>query len=282
MQLQDRYGELLVSLRAPISSQAGSYRSDAPVAAAYEAEVLETLGLSGLPVLPAEQQLPLSAAGVSGLVRDNFRSMASTHGAPAAAALDAGFAALRALTELAYLETCSSASLSHGVTVDAAATFSHTERSSGSGSSSSGGAAPQHWFAYRLRVTNGNSFPVRILGRSWVVTNAGGELEGFVVPADNAVVGQRPLLLPGGCFEYTSCTPLRKLGPGPGFMQGELLLELYEHGTTGPPSSRASVPVEPFKLQTPEIAAAAAAHARTPSSSSQSSCDSGQLQQPLQ
>ncbi|KAF8055096.1 2-carboxy-D-arabinitol-1-phosphatase [Scenedesmus sp. PABB004] len=284
-QLERLHPGMRLSIRAPVSSAAGSYNARAKSGAAYQLECLNAL-VPGLAVAPGAEQLPLCAAGLRELVRANFRAHAGAGsgapgggagdgGAPPLAPLDQGFAALRALPALAYLEACSSSATTEGVTIEA--TAAHTRTDAGKG------GQPEHWFSYRIRVANARHHAVKVLGRGWVVSNAAGELEGFVPLApDNAVVGQQPVVPPGGCFEYHSCTPLRG-GGGAGQMAGHLLVELLDppgggggggdagggSGTSdgdgdgdgdGAPQ-RIAMPVAPFQLATPAMVAAAAAAA---------------------
>ncbi len=72
----------------------------------------------------------------------------------------------------------------------------------------------QFVWAYRVRIENGGNEPVRVLGRTWMITDARGRTQH--VDADG-VVGEQPLLDPGETFEYTSGTPLET---PTGFMRG--------------------------------------------------------------
>ena len=69
-------------------------------------------------------------------------------------------------------------------------------------------------WAYRVRIENHGAERVQLLNRHWRITDAKGvtqEVEGL------GVVGEQPLLPPGGSFVYTSGCPL----PTPsGIMQG--------------------------------------------------------------
>lgn len=66
-------------------------------------------------------------------------------------------------------------------------------------------AAGRWFFAYRIRITNRGTVPVRLLNRHWVITDAHGEVEEVRGPG---VVGEQPTLAPGESFEYTSFCPL--------------------------------------------------------------------------
>lgn len=74
-------------------------------------------------------------------------------------------------------------------------------------------------WAYHVRIENMGSETVQLLNRFWRITDAVGasqEVRG------EGVVGEQPVLIPGGVFEYTSGTPL----PTPsGMMMGAYQME---------------------------------------------------------
>ena len=72
----------------------------------------------------------------------------------------------------------------------------------------------QYVWAYRIRIENTGDEPVRLLRRSWRITDARGRL---VEVNGEGVVGEQPSLDPGEAFEYTSGTPLDTPS---GFMTG--------------------------------------------------------------
>ncbi|AVJ16223.1 Co2+/Mg2+ efflux protein ApaG [Serratia rhizosphaerae] len=95
-------------------------------------------------------------------------------------------------------------------------------------------------FAYTITIRNLGRFNVQLLGRYWLITNANGrqtEVQG------EGVVGEQPLILPGGEFQYTSGavleTPL-------GTMEGHY--EMVDH--LGQPF-RTAIPV--FRLAIPTL-----------------------------
>jgi uncharacterized protein affecting Mg2+/Co2+ transport len=188
-------------------------------------------------VLPQEGQLPLSLHGLKQLVRDNFRAhSASTQqqqsgtssGQQQLSPLDQGFAALRALPQQVYLESCSSSYVLNDVIIEATSCYNPKAdpfASAGAITGSSSSSRDQ-WFLYRIRVTNNRDHCIKVLGRGWVISSALGELEGYVqLTADNGIVGQKPVIPPGACFEYYSCSSLKR-ATGPGTMKGQLLLSL--------------------------------------------------------
>jgi ApaG protein len=62
------------------------------------------------------------------------------------------------------------------------------------------------WFwAYHVRVENGGSQAVQLVSREWVISDGRGtrhEIRG------EGVVGEQPVLEPGGSFDYVSGCPL--------------------------------------------------------------------------
>jgi ApaG protein len=60
-------------------------------------------------------------------------------------------------------------------------------------------------WAYRVRIENHGSDTVRLLRRTWQITDARGRTQHVHGPG---VVGEQPTLGPGQSFEYTSGTPL--------------------------------------------------------------------------
>ena len=69
-------------------------------------------------------------------------------------------------------------------------------------------------FMYNIRISNVGSETAQLISREWVITNADGEVERVKGPG---VVGEQPVLPPGGSFEYTSYCPLKT---AVGAMQG--------------------------------------------------------------
>ena len=69
-------------------------------------------------------------------------------------------------------------------------------------------------WAYRVRIENHGADTVRLLRRTWQITDARGRTQHVHGPG---VVGEQPLLGPGQSFEYTSGTPLDTPS---GFMTG--------------------------------------------------------------
>src|SRR5687768_9994268 len=72
----------------------------------------------------------------------------------------------------------------------------------------------QYLFAYHIRISNVGSETAQLISREWIITNADGEVERVKGPG---VIGEQPVLAPGGSFEYTSYCPLKT---AVGSMQG--------------------------------------------------------------
>jgi uncharacterized protein affecting Mg2+/Co2+ transport len=178
------------------------------------------------------------------LVRDNFRAHSaatqqqqhqhqqrgeSSSAQQELSPLDQGFAALRALPQQVYLEACSSSCVTDGVLIEATSCYNPRAdpyASAGAVTGSSGSSSREQWFSYRIRVSNHRDHCIKVLGRGWVISSALGELEGYVkLAADNGIVGQQPVIPPGACFEYYSCSSLKR-PTGPGTMKGHLLVSL--------------------------------------------------------
>ena len=99
-------------------------------------------------------------------------------------------------------------------------------------------ADAQYFFAYRIRISNAGEETVQLLSRHWVITDGDGRVEHVRGPG---VVGEQPVLEPGGSFEYTSFCPL----PTPiGSMHGT-----YQMVTAG--GSAFDAEIAPFSLAVP-------------------------------
>jgi ApaG protein len=64
----------------------------------------------------------------------------------------------------------------------------------------------QYLFAYQVRISNVGTEAVKLVSREWIITSADGDVEHVKGPG---VVGEQPVLTPGGSFEYTSYCPLK-------------------------------------------------------------------------
>eukprot|EP00798_Chlamydomonas_sp_ICE-L_P010127 gene10127-8027_t len=156
-------------------------------------------------LFPNASQLPESDAvnptTVKECIRQNFRLPVQGKQS-SSERLDEAFKALRTMLEQKYLSRCSSISETEGVVVELVTKYDReaqhflTEKS-------------MHKFSYRVRVVNERTEPIRVLGRSWTILNDHGRVV-MDIPLDqnNRIVGQQPLVHPGGCFEYHSASAL--------------------------------------------------------------------------
>ena len=95
-------------------------------------------------------------------------------------------------------------------------------------------------WAYTVRIENTGDWPVRLVNRYWRIIDGLGrthEVRGA------GVVGEQPLLEPGGSFEYTSGTPLNTPS---GIMVGSYEMETASGG-------RMDVAIPAFSLDTPGV-----------------------------
>ena len=56
-------------------------------------------------------------------------------------------------------------------------------------------------FAYTITIENPGSITARLLNRRWIITDASGQVQEV---KGEGVVGEQPILQPGGTFRYTS------------------------------------------------------------------------------
>lgn len=62
------------------------------------------------------------------------------------------------------------------------------------------------WFwVYHIRIENGSDQPVQLLTRHWRITDANGDV---ALIDGEGVVGETPLIAPGGSHDYVSGCPL--------------------------------------------------------------------------
>ncbi|TDU00682.1 MULTISPECIES: Co2+/Mg2+ efflux protein ApaG [Azorhizobium] len=98
----------------------------------------------------------------------------------------------------------------------------------------------RHFWAYTIEVVNLGKVSVQLKSRHWVITDAHGHVEEV---HGAGVVGEEPVLPPGGRFEYTSGVPL---STPTGIMSGHYDM-LAETGETF------SVEVPAFSLDVPHM-----------------------------
>ncbi len=93
-------------------------------------------------------------------------------------------------------------------------------------------------WAYEVRIENCGGETVQLRNRSWRITDAIGTLLEVDGPG---VVGEQPVLKPGGAFEYTSGTPLSTPS---GIMVGSYEMEAAD-------GSHFDVEIPAFSLDSP-------------------------------
>lgn len=60
-------------------------------------------------------------------------------------------------------------------------------------------------WSYHVRIENGSADDVQLLDRHWIITDAAGRVEHVRGPG---VIGEQPVIAPGGSFDYVSGCPL--------------------------------------------------------------------------
>ncbi|HZM62046.1 MAG TPA: Co2+/Mg2+ efflux protein ApaG [Vicinamibacterales bacterium] len=95
-----------------------------------------------------------------------------------------------------------------------------------------------YFFQYHVRISNIGSEVTQLISREWIITNADGEVERV---RGLGVVGEQPVLPPGGSFEYTSFSDLKT---AVGSMQGS-----YQMVTSS--GERFDAVIAPFTLAMP-------------------------------
>lgn len=76
-----------------------------------------------------------------------------------------------------------------------------------------------YFFAYHIVIRNRGQESVQLISRHWTITDGKGQIEEV---RGEGVVGEQPILDPGGHFEYTSACPLKT---PIGSMIGEYILK---------------------------------------------------------
>jgi len=102
----------------------------------------------------------------------------------------------------------------------------------------------QYMWAYRIRIDNLGTETVQLLQRTWNIIDAKGRRQRV---HGDGVIGEQPVLAPGGHFEYTSGTPLETPS---GFMTG-----LY-HMVVTASGERFDVQIPSFSLDSPHQSSA--------------------------
>jgi ApaG protein len=78
----------------------------------------------------------------------------------------------------------------------------------------SSAASNEYFWAYTVEIVNRGSETVQLKTRHWRITDALGRIQEV---RGAGVIGEQPVLEPGGSFEYTSGVPLQTPS---GFMEG--------------------------------------------------------------
>ena len=96
------------------------------------------------------------------------------------------------------------------------------------------------FFAYHVVISNVGDEAAQLISREWIITDSDGNVERV---QGAGVVGETPMLEPGGTFEYTSFCPLRT---SMGSMQGGYMMR-----SSGGETFRAEI--APFTLAVPGV-----------------------------
>lgn len=104
----------------------------------------------------------------------------------------------------------------------------------------------QYTFAYTITISNAADVPVQLLSRHWVITDADEDVQEV---RGEGVVGEQPVIEPGGQFRYTSgatlATPV-------GMMQGSYTMAVRDPAATASSAPLSfEAPIPPFTLATP-------------------------------
>lgn len=187
--------EKTLSAKPPISESWGSYSRTADTAD-NGLEIYKRL-LPDLLCYPDSNQI--TGKSLRRCIEANFRESRAVSAEQTSLLLDEGLRAVRIIFEQIYLDTCTSVTETEGVRVEATSNFTETAVYSGT---------QLYVFTYRVRVTNLRSEQIQVIGRSWIVRNAKGDIETHVPLTANAIVGQQPVLSPGETFQYYSGSQL--------------------------------------------------------------------------
>ena len=102
-------------------------------------------------------------------------------------------------------------------------------------------ASQERWFwAYHIRIENEGPAAVQLLTRHWEILDAHGEIH--VVEGDG-VIGEQPVIRPGGSYDYVSGCPL---STSSGSMVGRYRM-MDEAGTI------LDIAIPAFDLRTPVV-----------------------------
>jgi ApaG protein len=99
-------------------------------------------------------------------------------------------------------------------------------------------AQGRYFWAYTVEITNLSQVAVQLRTRYWRIMDALGRTQEVRGPG---VVGEEPVIPPGGSFEYTSGCPLTTSS---GFMVGNYVMDMADGGSL-------TVDIPAFSLDTP-------------------------------
>jgi ApaG protein len=100
----------------------------------------------------------------------------------------------------------------------------------------------QRWFwAYHIRIENDGAMAAQLLTRRWVISDASGAKQ---VVEGEGVVGEQPVVKPGGSYDYVSGCPLTTSS---GAMEGSFQM-------IGEDGSRFDIGIPRFDLRAPVVA----------------------------
>jgi ApaG protein len=102
----------------------------------------------------------------------------------------------------------------------------------------------QFVWAYQVEIANLGRETVQLIRRTWQITDGTGRTQQV---QGAGVVGEQPILEPGGRFEYTSGTPL---GTPSGFMRGAYHMVVRDTGEAF------DVAIPDFSLDSPHLPSA--------------------------
>ena len=101
-------------------------------------------------------------------------------------------------------------------------------------------------FSYTITIENHGASAAQLLNRHWIITDADGEVQEV---RGEGVIGEQPVIAPGGTFSYTSGATL----PTPvGCMEGSYFMVVREPVDVDPAQLPTfEVPIPAFSLHTP-------------------------------
>lgn len=101
-------------------------------------------------------------------------------------------------------------------------------------------------FAYTITISNAGDYPVQLLSRRWLITDADDDVQEV---QGEGVVGEQPIIAPGESFRYTSGATLRT---PVGYMEGSYFMVVREPMEIDPSElPDFEVPIRAFTLHTP-------------------------------